>query len=136
VLGRTYRFVVLNNMGAAFASGAIVIKARRWNFNSSGVQTWEASEASVLSSTSLTGNAAYNKDCAAVDNSTNAYLGGEFEVKATTPASGTSATGSVTVYIENSTDGGTTWPDDGQGDVVAVISTIANATTYTVVKKL
>ena|SRR5579884_409319 len=115
MLGRTYRFVYYNGTGQALPSSSpIVTKARRWNFNSSGVQTWEASEANIDS----TGNALAPGSYQAggnTDNSTNAYLGGTFKFQVTTSLS---SNGPFIVYLQRSTDGGTSWPDNGEGDVV------------------
>ena len=124
MLGRTYRFVVLNSLGQTIAASGIVIKARRWNFVS-GTQTWEAAEAAIDSSSGTTANAAYFTGTT-VDNSTNAYLGGTFQLKIVAPSS---SSGTVTVYLQQSTDGGTTWPDNGNGQIVNVFN-ITTAGTY------
>jgi hypothetical protein len=119
MLGRNYRFVVYNGTGQTLGSNPISIKARRWNFSSSGVQTWEGSEATVDSTigNGLT-NATYSAGTA-VDNSTTAYLGGTFRFSVTAP---TSANGQVIIYLQNSSDGGTTWPDNGFGRVIKVFN--------------
>jgi hypothetical protein len=123
-LGRTYRFSVLNSLGQTMATSAIVIKGRRWNFSSSGVQTWEASEAAIDTSGSTLANGAYFSGTTQ-DNSTNAYLGGTFKFTIIAP---TSASGTVTVFLQRSTDGGTTWPDNGNGTSVKVFSFAAAGT--------
>ena len=112
-LGRTYRFVALNSSTQTMAIAAITIKARRWSFVS-GVQTWEASEASIDSNAGTVANAAYFTGTT-IDNSTAAYLGGTFKFAVVIPASGS---GSVTIYLQRSTDGGATWPDNGSGAIV------------------
>lgn len=125
MLGRTYRFVVLNSLGQTIAIAGIVIKARRWNFVT-GTQTWEGAEASIDSSAGTTSNAAYFTG-STNDNSTNAFLGGTFKFVIVAP---TSSSGTVTVYLQQSTDGGSTWPDNGGGQVVKQF-TITTAGTYT-----
>ena len=87
---------------------------------------WEGSEASIWSGNTTVANAAYQSS-GTVDNSTNAYLGGTFKIVVTTPVA---AAGTVTFYLQRSTDGGTTWPDNGNGQVLRVFS-VAASTTYT-----
>lgn len=65
----------------------------------------------------------------AIDNTTNKFLSALVQVKVKTGASGTSLTGSVSVYLVRSTDGGTTY-DDTNATCLGVIPAIANATTY------
>jgi hypothetical protein len=127
-LGRNYRFTVLNSCGQTLASGAIVIKARRWYFDSSGVQTWEGSEATLDTSGSTLATGSYFNGTAQ-DNTapTRPYLGGTFKISITAP---TSANGPITVWLQRSTDGGTSWPDNGLGTVAKVFAATA-ATTYT-----
>jgi hypothetical protein len=64
----------------------------------------------------------------AIDNSTNKFLSALVRVKVLTNAAGTSATGSVTVLLVRSTDGGTDYDD---GIFLGALATVANATTYT-----
>lgn len=66
----------------------------------------------------------------AIDNSTNKFLSANVRVKVRTNAAGTSATGSVSVFLVRSTDGGTDY-DDSTGTFLGSLPTIANATTYT-----
>lgn len=64
----------------------------------------------------------------AIDNSTNKFLSALVRVQVKTNASGTSATGSVSVFLVRSTDGGSTYDD---GLFLGSLPTVANATTYT-----
>lgn len=64
----------------------------------------------------------------AIDNSTNKYLSALVRVQIKTNAAGTSATGSVSVFLVRSTDGGTVYDD---GVFIGSMAAIANATTYT-----
>lgn len=125
MLGRNYRFVAANNLGQTMDIASVVIKARRWKYNSTGVKTWEASEASIASNAGTIASNAYSAG-AAVDNSSDAYAGGTFKLTVVAPAS---ASGSVTIWLQNSTDGGTTWPDNGRGIKVATFG-FAAAGTY------
>lgn len=65
----------------------------------------------------------------AIDNSTNKFLSALIQLKIKTGASGTSSTGSFSVYLIRSADGGTTY--DSTGVLIAVMPATANATTYT-----
>lgn len=122
-LGRTYRFVVYNATGQTLGSNSVVITARRWSFNSSGVMTWEGSEASIDSLSTIT-TASYATGTT-IDNSSTAYLGGTFKFTVIAPAS---SSGPVVIYLQRSTDGGSTWPDNGQGDVVQVFGFTTSGT--------
>lgn len=64
----------------------------------------------------------------AIDNSTNKFLSALVRVKVKTNAAGTSATGSCSVLLVRSTDGGTDYDD---GVFLGALATVANATTYT-----
>lgn len=64
----------------------------------------------------------------AIDNSTNKYLSALVKVQVKTNASGTSTTGSCSVFLIRSVDGASTYDD---GLFLGSIPTVANATTYT-----
>lgn len=85
--------------------------------------TWEGSEASIDSLSTIT-TASYATG-STIDNSSTAYLGGTFKFTVIAP---TSASGPVTIYLQRSTDAGSTWPDNGQGDVVQVFNFAAAGT--------
>lgn len=78
--------------------------------------------ASLANNTTATSNA--------IDNSTNKFLSALVRVKVKTNAAGTSATGSCSVFLVRSTDGGTDY-DDSNGAFLGALPTVANATTYT-----
>ena len=65
----------------------------------------------------------------AIDNSTNKFLSANVRVKIRTNSAGTSTTGSVSVFLVRSTDGGTEY-DDSTGTCLGVLPAIANSTTY------
>jgi hypothetical protein len=132
-LGRTYRFTVLNSTGQTLAVAAIVIKGRRWYFDANGVMVWEGSEAAIDSNGSTLATAAYFNGTTQDNTSpTRPYLGGTFRFTIITPAS---ANGPIIVWLQRSTDGGTTWPDNGRGTQVLVLPGAAS-TTYTEVLEL
>ena len=125
MLGPTYRFTAYNATGQTLAANAVTIKPRRWKYASDGSLTDEASGAAdTLAQTSTLANAAY-KTGTTQDNTTNKYLGGFFEITITTPAS---SNGDVSIYCERSVDGGTTWPDNGRGELVTTINFVGVAT--------
>ena len=109
MLGRNWRIHCFNGTGV---NVDFDVQARQWKFDSSGALTFSA-ESEVAN---LTIAASGYDEGSGVDNSTNLYIGADFEVVITPSAS---ATGSVAVYIQRSTDGGTTWPSDGVGDPIA-----------------
>lgn len=127
-LGRHYRFVAYNNTGVALAAGAIAIRARRWNFNTSAQQAWEPAEVALDANAATVGTAAYWTG-ATINNSV-PYVGGDFTFVVT--VAGTPA-GTVTVYLQRSTDGGTTWPDNGRGTVLRTFGFAAAGTQTDVV---
>lgn len=115
-LARNYRFAAKNDLGQTIAIAGIEIKARRFRIGSDNRIEWEASEATVFSNAgTLADNTFLGED--AQNNSSDDWLGGDFEITVIGP---TSASGDVVIYYQTSTDEGTTWPDDEQGVVVAV----------------
>lgn len=66
-----------------------------------------------------------------IDNSSDRFLSADIQFKITTAAAGVSATGTVTVYIIRSVDGGSTFDDSSDNsEVLGVFNANANATTY------
>jgi hypothetical protein len=108
ILGRNYRFTVNNSTAV---NVGVVIQARRFKFDSSGVISWDT-ETEVYNEATITPGATSWTADTAIDNSTDKWVGADLEI-VITPAS--AATGPVSVQIEHSTDGGTTWPSGGQG---------------------
>jgi hypothetical protein len=66
----------------------------------------------------------------AIDNTSSKFLSALVQIKIKTGASGTAATGSCSVFLVRSTDGGTSY-DDSTGTLLGALPTTANATTYT-----
>lgn len=106
MLGRNYRFQALNGAGS---SVDVTVKARRWKFASDGSRT-DDTEATPMSAQTV-GAGAYGNS-SGIDNSSDKWLGADLVV---TFAPSASITGTVTLYLQHSTDGGSTWPSDGLG---------------------
>lgn len=129
MLGRNYRFSVNNQCGV---NVTVTIQARRWKFTSAGALEY-ASETEVFNESAIASSSTAWTEDTAVDNSTDLYIGADLEVIVTPASSVTnSATTNVSIQIQRSTDGGTTWPDDSRGETVAVfnIPTGSSATTW------
>ena len=115
MLGHTHRFRVTNSTGTAIAIGDATIMGRLWRQASSGGVEWSSEKTAYSNAGSIAHGA--DEPGSAVDNSDAAgdggeWIGGDFEVSLTTTGS---PNGDVAIYYQASTDGGTTWPDDGGG---------------------
>lgn len=107
MLPRNYRITAYNDSGA---SCDVTVTARRWYIDpSTGKPTYEASEATLLSATGVADGALATGT--AQDNDADGFIGLDGLVVL---SSGT-GTGLVNVFIEDSTDGGTTWPTSQDG---------------------
>jgi hypothetical protein len=109
MLGANYRWQVYNGTGV---SVTITAKVKQWKFDSSGALVFAAESTplnAVVASTLTYANSA------GINNATDKYLGTQMTVLFDVAAA---ATGNVIVYLQQSTDGGTTWPTDGDGLVV------------------
>lgn len=106
MLGHTYRYQVYNGTGV---SVTVTVKHRRWKFDTDGSIT-DAAESTPISAVSV-GTLTYSNS-ATIDNSTDKYLGAAILASF---APGASATGLVLLLLQHSTDGGTSWPSDGEG---------------------
>ncbi len=123
VLARDYRFVVENDSGDDVEVGSVKIDAKRWNFDQSGVLTYEGSETEVYANGAIISDGAVGTG-GSVDNSSDLFIGGDFNVTVTGAAAPDG--GSVFVYYETSTDGGVTFPGisgiaDNEGDIVVSV---------------
>ncbi|MCA0240206.1 MAG: hypothetical protein LCI02_05045 [Proteobacteria bacterium] len=119
MLGHTYRYQVYNSTGV---SVTVVVKSRRWKFASDGSRT-DDSESTPIASVSVAAGAYSNGST--IDNSADKYLGAHL-VASFTPSA--SATGLVRVVRQMSTDGGTTWPSNGNGEHICAVSFAASST--------
>lgn len=125
MLGHTYRYQVLNGTGV---SVTVTVKERAWKWASDGSRT-DAAESTRINAASV-GAGAYSSS-SSVDNSSVKNLGADLLL---TMAPGASATGTVALYLQLSTDGGTTWPSDGQGLLLSAHT--FNASSASVTKNL
>lgn len=125
-LGAYFRFQIKNTTGAASSSTASTIKGKRWKPASDGSADYENTEQTLFTVSSIS-SGGYGSG-SGFDNDTSAgYYGATLQIKI---VNGTSA-GYYEVRIQRSTDGGTTWGDNGTGDPVAVIYCGASATVVT-----
>ena len=108
-LGKTFRFGIHNETGQEIDADECTIKANFWDIDGA-----FSGEVTVFSNDAAIGSGAYIA-YDTYDNSTNQYVGGTFELEVTYN-NGDTPDGNVEVYIEYSTDGGTSWPDQGGGD--------------------
>lgn len=122
MLGVRHRYQAYNGTGV---SVTVTVKDIRFKFASDGSITF-ASEDTPISAASVS-TVSYSNGTS-TDNSTNKYMGADITW---TAAPGSSATGTVSLYLQRSTDGGTTWPSDGQGEFLSGISFSASATSVT-----
>lgn len=109
-LGRHWRIQIKNATGGT--SGAITVDLRRWKPGSSGEKSFEASEQAAIDIASLSSGGYSNSST--FDNSSDGYWGFNGTVAIT---NGSSA-GNYELYVQTSTDGGTTWPSDGEGELI------------------
>lgn len=122
MLGHTYRYQVYNATGV---SVTVTVKDRKFKFGSTGARE-DATEATQFSAVSVA-TVSYSNG-STVDNSTDKYLGADLTV---TFAPGASATGQVTLFLQRSTDGGTTWPSNGLGEMIGAHVFAASASSIT-----
>lgn len=120
MLGRNYRFSVNNQCGV---NVTVTIQARRWKFASDGSITFDTTEAEVFNESAIASSTTAWTEDTAIDNSSDKWIGADLEIVVTPAASVTnSATTNVTVQIQRSTDGGTTWPDDGRAETLGGVN--------------
>ena len=123
MLGHTYRYQVYNGTGV---SVTVTVKDRRWKWSTTDGSRVDAAESTPINAVSV-GAGAYSNS-STVDNSSDKHLGAHITA---TFAPGSSATGMVAVYLQRSTDGGTTWPSDGLGVFVGGQDFSASSTSRT-----
>jgi hypothetical protein len=119
MLGHTYRYQVHNGTAG---SVTCTVKTRAWKLASDGSRT-DASESTRISAVSV-GAGAYSNS-STIDNSSDKNLGADVFA---TLAPGGSVTGLVRVLRQVSTDGGSTWPADGEGEPVCSVYFNASST--------
>lgn len=115
MLPRDYRLRILNKSGVTldFSSNSANEKCsatcRGWKFDSNGAMSIESSERAIFTAAAnVTDNG--GEEGSSQDNSTDLYLGlnGTFRIQ----TDNGSASGDVILFLESSTDGGTTYPSD------------------------
>ena len=118
-LAPTYRWTVLNSCGQTLAANASKVHQRRSKMTSANALSYESAVDTVTINTGTLANATYASLASAESNTTDLFQGGDFIFEVTAPAS---ANGNVSLFYELSTDGGTTWPSNGLGALVAVLN--------------
>ncbi len=143
-LPESYRFCVFNQTGITISNLAAgsekppTISGRRVRFDSTGTLSFEAASFVFFSVTSLSNNNNIGNNSyvagSTLSNTVSGWLGGEFSISVGTLSN---ASGNVTVYLETSVDGGTTWPSPasangaGGGIVIAVVGFASTTTAST-----
>ncbi len=122
MLGANWRIVVKNATGAT--SGAVSVKGKRWKPNSSGEYDPENTEQTFFSVSTITSGSYSTGSGVSNDAAGENYYGATMAVSIT---NGTSA-GDYEVWLQTSTDGGTTWPNNGAGTLLGVFNVAASST--------
>ena len=121
MLGKTFRLVFQNATGSALgASDAATVTGILKNFSSSGVLTFSATQTLFNTSVASLASNGYAYGTT-FDNSSVAYLEGDLLATATL----TPAAGQCNWWIQESPDGGTTWPANGNGELIGVMTVTA-----------
>lgn len=119
MLGHTYRYQVQNGTGV---SVTCTVAERAFKFGTDGSLTF-AAESVRINAVSVATTAFSNSST--VDNSTDKNIGSNITV---TFAPASSATGTCSLFLQRSTDGGTTWPSNAQGVFLAGVTFAASST--------
>ena len=127
-LGHTYRIRASNTQNQAVT---VVVKARNWKFGTDGSITFDA-ESTPFASASVAATTGSSTG-STVDNSTAKNLGMNLTASFTAAVT-TNGTGTVALYLERSTDGGTTWPTQDQGIFIGAYTVTAADTTVAKLK--
>jgi hypothetical protein len=109
MLGDYFRYQVYNGTGVTVT---VTIDEIRWKFASDGSLTFSAEQTPISASAITTLD--YGES-SGIDNGTDKYIGAHLTVLFDVSAS---ATGMVSLFIQRSTDNGTTWPSDGHGELL------------------
>jgi hypothetical protein len=123
-LGEHYRYQVYNGTGV---SVTCTVKHEPFKYGTDGSLTFTA-ESTQINGVSVA-TVSYSNS-STIDNSTAKNLGAHVTF---TAAPGASATGTVSLFLQRSTDGGTTWPSNGLGTQVAGITFASSSTSQTTV---
>jgi hypothetical protein len=123
-LGEHYRWQVYNGTGV---SVTCTVKDEPFKYGTDGALSFTA-EATQINAVSV-GTLAYSNS-STINNGTAKNLGAHVTF---TAAPSASATGTVSLFLQRSTDGGTTWPSNGLGTQVAGITFASSSTSQTTV---
>lgn len=104
-LGRHYRFVVWN--GSGLSLGSVTMRYRRWWLDAQAALQWAGANSVDFTTGAQSSNT--GQATPLVDNSTVGGLGlsGVVEI----PSMSGTASGPVEIWLQQSPDGGTNWPD-------------------------
>lgn len=123
MLAKHFKFHIVNNTGVTIefstdgANNTFTITAEGWNFDSSGGLVFHGSEDTWFADpTSDLTDGSSLEAAAAVDNSTDLFLGAHCTAALITDAA---TDGTLEIYYEFSTDGGTTYPSDATDFIAA-----------------
>ena len=106
MLTRNYRLTAYNDSGAAVD---ITVTVRRWKFDTDGAIVYEDTESTLLSTTGT--EDATLATGTSQDNTTDKWIG----IGGIMTLENGTGTGVVTLFLEPSTDDGTTWPVEQRG---------------------
>jgi hypothetical protein len=125
VLGPHFRIVLENRLGQTISTaGGLTVKMRGWKFDIAGQMSFQTPWTTILnlstvplgSPTTLTNLSFLTSNV--VENLTTGFIGAELEVTVVAPAS---SSGEITVYLDRSIDGGSTWNDLGIAQIIGYI---------------
>ena len=123
MLAKTSRYWIENKTGATiqFATDSVnntfTIRAQGWKYGSTGAIEYSSSDAEWFPdpTADLAADAAV-ASANVIDNGTDLFQGAHCVATLVTDAI---TSGSLNIYVEHSTDGGTTWPSDAANFVVS-----------------
>jgi len=121
MLGPHWRVQVYNGTGAV--SGAITVKGLRWKPNATdGSKAFEGTEQTFLTAVSLASVTWVSGTSISNIAVGEGYYGASLRIEIT----GGTAAGDYTVILQHSTDGGVTWPNNGEGVLLGVFNVAAS----------
>ncbi len=123
MLAPHYRLTLLNSTGQTLAANVSSVKGLRYKWTN-GTKEYESSEATLLDINSTVTTGTYFNGTS-IDNTTTKWDGGHLTATIVAPAS---SNGDVVIFYETSSDGGTTWPDAGQGVPIARVNFTTSGT--------
>lgn len=137
MLPRNYKFHIVNNSGVTIefstddANNTFTIKGRGWKYTSAGALSYGSEQTCFADPTSDLADGSSLEAASEVDNSTDLFLGMHFIASLVTDAA---TSGTLDIYYEYSTDGGTTYPSDApdfdtEADLIYVASIPLGTTT-------